>query len=66
MSNSVVVVAYKAFVTSVSGMVGLLCMSIWVFIMAVLMWRNSDRHAISGPEGSVPPVPPSPQPTSTS
>ena len=37
MFNSAVVVAYKAFVTSVSGMMGLLCMSIWVFIMAVLI-----------------------------
>jgi hypothetical protein len=66
MYNSAVVVAYKGFVTSISGMVGLLCMTIWVFVMAVLMWRNSNRQAIFGTEGSVPPVPPSPQPTSTS
>jgi hypothetical protein len=66
MYNSAVVVAYKGFVTSISGMVGLLFMTIWVFIRAVLMWRNSNRQAISGPEVSPPPVPPSPLPTSTS
>ena len=66
MYNSAVVVAYKGFVTSISGMVGLLFMTIWVFIMAVLMWRNSNRQAISGPEESAPPVPPSQQPASTS
>jgi hypothetical protein len=66
MYNSAVVVAFKDFVTSISGMVGLLFMTVWVFIMAVLMWRNSKRQAIFGPEVSPPPVPPSPQPTSTS
>jgi hypothetical protein len=66
MYNSAVVVAYKGFVTSISGMVGLLFMTVWVFIMAVLKWRNGNRQAIVGPEVSPPPEPPSPQPTSTS
>jgi hypothetical protein len=57
MYNSAVVVAYKGFVTSISGMVGLLFMTIWVFIMAVLMWRNSSRQAIAGTGGADSSVP---------
>lgn len=60
-----VMVSYRGFFPSMPGMVGMVLLALWAVIMAVLMWRNSSRQAISGPEESAPPVPPAQQPAST-
>jgi hypothetical protein len=64
MYHGAVVVAYKGFVTSISSLVGVLLLTIWVFIMAVLMWRNSSRRLSLIPVESTPRGQPQ-QPTST-
>ena len=44
------VVSYRGFVASISGLVGLVLLAIWVCTMAVLLWRHGSRPA----EGEAP------------
>ena len=44
MYNGVVEVAYEGFVPSIIKVVGLVVLALWAFIMAVLMWRNSNQY----------------------
>lgn len=62
--HGAVVVAYDGFAPSSLGLVGLLLVTAWAFIMAVLMWRNGGRQAAATPEEFSPPGP-SRQPAST-
>ena len=59
------VVPYRGFDMSISSMVGMLGLTVWAFIIAIFMWRNSSRQAIAGSEESAPPVPPAQQPAGT-
>jgi hypothetical protein len=49
-------VSYKGFFPSSVGMVGLILLALWTFIMAFFMWRNSSRRRIARLE-STPPEP---------
>jgi hypothetical protein len=49
MYHGAVVVSYESFVPSITNLAGLVLLSAWAFIMAVLMWRNS-RWPIARPE----------------
>jgi hypothetical protein len=44
MYNGVVEVAYEGFVSSIIKVAGLVLLALWAFIMAVLMWRNSNQY----------------------
>jgi hypothetical protein len=50
MYHGAVEVAYEGFVPSIPKLVALVLLAVWAFIMAVLMWRNSSRRPIAGPE----------------
>jgi hypothetical protein len=47
-------VPYIGLFDSIPRLVGLVLMALWVFIMAVLMWRNSSRGRIARPESAAP------------
>jgi hypothetical protein len=49
MYHGAAVVAFEGFVPSVVGLVGLLLMAIWAFVMAALMWRTAGHERIAGP-----------------
>lgn len=63
MYNGAVEVAYEGFIPSIVKLVGLILLSVWAFIMAALMWRNSSRRRIASP-GSAPPGETAQQPAS--
>jgi hypothetical protein len=44
MYNAVIEVAYEGFVASVVKLVGLALLALWVFVLAVLMWREGGRR----------------------
>jgi hypothetical protein len=50
MYDGAVVVAYEGFVPSIVKLVGLVLLAVWAFIMAVLMWRHSNRGLVANPE----------------
>jgi hypothetical protein len=54
MYNGVIEVAYEGFVASVVKLVGLALLALWVFVMAVLMWREGGRRRITRLESSPP------------
>ena len=47
MYNGVVEVAYEGFVPSIVKLVGLVLLAVWVFVMAIFMWRNGSRRRIA-------------------
>ena len=47
-------VPYIGFFDSIPRLVAIVLLSLWAFIMAVLMWRNSSRGRIAGPESAPP------------
>ena len=44
------VVACEGYVPSIVKLVGILLLAVWVFIMAVLLWRNGSRRPRSVPQ----------------
>jgi len=52
MYHGAVVVSYEGFGPSIPNLVGLVLLAVWVFIMAVLMWRNGSRQPPARPESA--------------